>query len=70
MAEPTTEEIGKLNLPYSRKVSVKVAEFDSGMKMVRLVFREGMRITQIDIDQEAADKLIGLINTGLQKTSE
>ena len=38
--------------------------------MVRLVFREGMRITQIDRDQEAADKLIALINTGQQKMSE
>jgi hypothetical protein len=36
---------------------VKQAEFDSGMRMTRLVIKEGTRITQVDLDDETATKL-------------
>lgn len=70
MSEPVTNEIGKIDLPYQRKVSVRTAEFDSGMTMLRLVFREGMRITQIDLDAEATGNLVELLNNGREKLSK
>ncbi|SDD11768.1 DUF6967 family protein [Ruegeria marina] len=50
-------EIAQLDLPYSRKASIRLVEFDSGMKLVRLVLREGTRITQVDLDAESALRL-------------
>ncbi len=44
----------EIELPYRRKAILKRVDFDSGMSMVRLVIREGTRITQVDLDAEAA----------------
>ncbi|MGV6847418.1 MAG: DUF6967 family protein [Marinibacterium sp.] len=47
----------EVELPYRRKAALKRAEFDSGMSMVRLIIREGTRITQVDLDAETATGL-------------
>lgn len=55
-----TEDIrdfASLDLPYRRRAQVRIVDFDSGMKMARLVLREGTRITQIDLDAESARAL-------------
>ncbi|MBL4805676.1 MAG: hypothetical protein JKY31_00110 [Rhodobacteraceae bacterium] len=41
-------------LPYMRKLSIQNHEFESGMHLLRLTFREGNRITAIDIDRDSA----------------
>ncbi len=56
MAEEQTELVA-FELPYRRKAALRRVTFDSGMTMVRLVLREGTRITQVDLDAEAATKL-------------
>ena len=56
MAE-VINEIARFELPYRRRVTVKEVIFDSGMRMTRLVFKEGTRITQIDLDAEAAESI-------------
>ncbi|MCI2400147.1 hypothetical protein [Aliiroseovarius subalbicans] len=53
MTEPI-RDIAKYELPYMRRAELREAEFDSGMKMLRLVLREGKRITQVDLDPETA----------------
>ncbi len=53
MTEPV-REIAKFELPYMRKAELREVEFDSGMKMLRLVLREGKRITQVDLDPDIA----------------
>lgn len=50
-------EIAVLELPYRRKATIRHVEFDGGLKMVRLVLREGTRITQVDLDENAATEL-------------
>lgn len=54
-------EIATLELPYRRKAILREVEFDGGMRMVRLVLREGTRITQVDLDGDTARKLGGLL---------
>lgn len=56
MAEQLTE-IARLELPYRRRAILKEAIFDGGMRMTRLIIKEGTRITQVDLDAEAAEKL-------------
>ncbi len=43
-----------LEAPYRREVRLEDIVFDSGMKMLRVIVREGHRITQIDLDPETA----------------
>ncbi len=50
-------ELAAFELPYRRKAAIRRVTFDSGMTMARLVLREGTRITQVDLDAEAALKL-------------
>jgi len=50
-------ELASFELPYRRKCAIRELTFDSGMKMVRLVLREGTRITQIDLDKDAASAI-------------
>ena len=47
-------EIARYELPYSRKAELREVTFDGGMKMLRLILREGKRITQVDLDADAA----------------
>ena len=56
MAEQLTD-LAILDLPYRRRATLRRVEFDSGMTMVRLVLKEGTRITQVDLDTEAATAL-------------
>ena len=50
-------DLAEFELPYRRKAALKRVDFDSGMSMVRLVLREGTRITQVDLDAETATRL-------------
>ncbi|GKY86409.1 DUF6967 family protein [Sinisalibacter aestuarii] len=50
-------EIANYELPYSRKAELREVTFDGGMKMLRLILREGRRITQVDLDGDSAAAL-------------
>ena len=62
----TFRDIAALDLPYSRKALVREVRFDSGMKMTRLILREGKRITQVDLDGETARNLAAALIEGAQ----
>jgi uroporphyrin-III C-methyltransferase/precorrin-2 dehydrogenase/sirohydrochlorin ferrochelatase len=46
--------LAKLEAPYRREVKLEEVEFESGMRMLRVVVREGHRITQLDLDAATA----------------
>lgn len=50
-------EIAAYDLPYRRKAELKEVTYDSGMKMLRLILREGHRITQVELDADTAAAL-------------
>ena len=62
MADESLKEIAKLDLPYGRMAMVREVTFDSGLRMLRLVLREGTRITQVDLDEESARELGHLLS--------
>lgn len=66
MAEELTD-LAKIELPYRRRATVKKVTFDSGMQMTRLVIKEGTRITQVDLDDEAAETLGTVLLQSAQK---
>lgn len=44
-------------LPFNKTVDLKNTEYEGGMDMLRLTFREGRRFTTIDLDKASAEKL-------------
>ena len=49
--------IADYELPYRRKLAIADNEFESKMHLLRLTFREGNRITAIDLDRDSAAKI-------------
>jgi hypothetical protein len=48
------ERLATLAAPYNREVRLDDVRFASGMRLLRVVIREGHRITQLDIDADTA----------------
>lgn len=57
MADGALRDLATIELPFGRRALLREVTFDSGLRMVRLVLREGTRITQIDLDDAAARAL-------------
>ncbi len=57
MTEETLIDLQEIALPYSKRVVLREVKFASGMTMTRLVFFEGKRVTQVDLDAETAEQL-------------
>lgn len=49
--------IADFELPYRRKLAIADHEFESEMHLLRLTFREGNRITAIDLDRDSAAEI-------------
>jgi len=64
MTDETLTDRCEIALPYNRRVILRDVEFDSGMKMTRLVFFEGKRVTQIDLDDATAQELGSALLSG------
>lgn len=62
-------QIASYELPYMRKAELREVEFDSGLKMLRLVLREGKRITQIDLDVDSAHAISRAMQTWAEDQS-
>lgn len=54
MTEEIRERLATIAAPYHREVRLDDVRFDSGMRLLRVVIREGHRITQLDIDAPTA----------------
>ncbi len=50
-------DLAAFRLPYARHAELREYTYDSGMKMLRLVLREGTRITQVEMDADTARKI-------------
>ena len=62
----TIKDIAAIDLPYTRKAVIRLVTFDSGMKMTRLILREGTRITQVDLDETSARALATALTTAAE----
>lgn len=50
-------ELAEHELPFGRRVRLVDADYRNGLHMLRLIWREGKRITQVEIDPDAAATL-------------
>ena len=58
MTDEVLTDIARLDLPFRRRAILRQVDFDSGLQMIRLVLFEGKRVTQVDLDADAA-RLLG-----------
>ncbi len=70
MNDETVTELAMLELPFGRRASVREVKFESGLRMVRLVLREGRRITQVDMDEPSARELGRILSESATPKSE
>lgn len=54
MTDVTRKPLATFAAPYRREVRLEEATFDGGMEMLRVIVREGHRITQLDLDRDTA----------------
>lgn len=54
MSAESKTRIAALEAPYRREVWLDDVRFESGMRLLRVTIKEGRRITQLDLDEEAA----------------
>ena len=55
--EVTVTEIREHELPFGRRVRLLDVDYHNGLHMLRMIWREGKRITQIEIDPASAAAL-------------
>ncbi len=53
----TLSELAEHILPFGRRVRLLNIDYHNGLNMMRLIWREGKRITQVDIDADSAAQL-------------
>ena len=53
----TVTEIREHELPFGRRVRLLDVDYHNGLHMLRMIWREGKRITQIEIDPASAAAL-------------
>jgi len=53
----TLTELGEHILPFGRRVRLVDVDYHNGLHMLRMIWREGKRITQVDTDPENAAAL-------------
>jgi len=54
MTDGTVTSASAFDLPYGRHAELRRVSYDSGLEMLRLVLREGRRITIVELDRDAA----------------
>lgn len=64
MTDEILTDLDEIALPYNRRVILREVRFDSGLTMTRLVFFEGKRVTQIDLDEATARQLGNALLSG------
>lgn len=66
MTDPAGD-ICNIQLPFNKTADLKNVEYEGGMDMLRILFREGRRFTTIDLDRDSAQKLAKELTTWAEK---
>lgn len=59
--EAEVTEIGRIDAPWGKEITVQALHFRSGLNLARLRIREGRRFTVLDMDESAARSMSALI---------
>ena len=59
MTDGTVTSIWTHELPFGRHAELRRVKYESGLEMLRMVLREGRRITIVELDRDSAHALAG-----------
>ncbi|MGB0748139.1 MAG: DUF6967 family protein [Magnetospiraceae bacterium] len=66
MTHPTGMEtvtpLGEFDLPWNKQVKIENVEFEGGVRLLRLRFKEGKRFTIVDVDHGNAARIAEILN--------
>ncbi len=69
-APETVTELTEHILPFGRRVRLLDVDYHNGLHMLRMIWREGRRITMVEIDPESAAALgQDIANWATEKTA-
>jgi len=57
MTDETVTELSEYVFPFGRQVRLLDVDYNNGLSMLRMIWREGKRITQVEIDPQNAAAL-------------
>jgi hypothetical protein len=67
--DPIVTELAEHILPFGRRVRLLDVDYQNGLHMMRMIWREGKRITQVETDPDSAAALgADLLNWARQHT--
>ena len=70
MTDGNLTDLAELDLPFGRRALVREVRHESGLRLVRLVLREGKRITQVDLDEASAQELAEILAAAAQTPAD
>lgn len=70
MSDGERTNLATITAPYGRNVRLEEVHFDSGMRLLRVTIREGLRITVLDIDAETATQWADTMRTWAKQASQ
>ena len=56
-SQPTITDIGKLDAPWGKKVTLQNIAYESGMSLIRVRIQENTRFTDLELDPETAAEI-------------
>ncbi len=62
IAAETVTELSEHILPFGRRVRLQSVDYHNGLYMLRMIWREGRRLTIVDIDPDSAATLGQALN--------
>jgi hypothetical protein len=52
-----TKELDAFDLPWGKRLALQEVEYEGGLALLRLLIREGTRLTLVDLDHTTAARL-------------
>jgi len=59
--EAEVTDLGRVDAPWGKEITVQALHFRSGLNLARLRIREGRRFTVLDVDEPTATSLASLL---------
>ncbi len=70
MLDETTERLDEFITAFKRQLKVDAVDAGNGVRFLRLIYREGKRITQIELDAAEARRLAALFTDWADKVDK
>ena len=67
MSDEVRTELATIDAPYGRRIRLQDVRFESGMRLLRVIVREGNRITVFELDTATAAQWTGAMQRWIEQ---